>query len=108
MFCNNFGVAVAGAANFCSRCGNRILPTSASVSAMEASPRNLMDLLPGRLDKLLSELLEPGEKVHIKLKDAFVEDLICTNKRVLILKAGSITGQTFGSNVFQVPYHNIM
>lgn len=107
MFCNNCGTAVAGAANFCSRCGNRISPTSGSVPAMEASPRDLMDLLPGRLDKLLSELLEPDEKVHIKLKGAFVEALICTNKRVLILKAGFMTGQTFGSNVFQVPYRNI-
>lgn len=56
MLCNNCGAVVAGAANFCSRCGNRILPTSASVPAMEASPQNLMDLLPGRLVSGLPDL----------------------------------------------------
>jgi hypothetical protein len=56
---------------------------------------------------VLSEVLEANETVHIKLKGAFKEALVCTNKRVLILKTGFMTGQTFGSNVFQSSYRNI-
>lgn len=52
-------------------------------------------------------MLEPSERVFVKLKGAFKEALICTDKRVLILKVGFMTGQTFGSNVFQCPYRNI-
>jgi hypothetical protein len=107
VFCNKCGTAVADTVNFCSQCGNRFSPTDADVTAQGAPPPNLIDQLPGRLEKLLSEMLEPNETVHIKLKVAFDEALVCTNKRVLILKAGFMTGQTFGSNVFQVPYRNI-
>ena len=118
MFCRNCGVQIDSSGQFCGSCGNRISPTNAGVAAPGAphcvgaekdySPSgNLINQLPGRLEKLLSELLEPNEIVHIKLKGAFAEALVCTNKRVLILKAGFMTGQTFGSNVFQVPYRNI-
>jgi hypothetical protein len=74
---------------------------------MESGPSNLRDQLPGRLEKVLSEVLERDETVQVKLKGAFKEALVCTSKRVLILKAGFMTGQIFGSNIFQVPYRNI-
>jgi len=59
------------------------------------------------LEKVLFEVIEPNETILIKLKGAFKEALVCTDKRVLILKAGLMTGQTFGSNIFQSPYRNI-
>jgi TonB family protein len=99
------GTSNADSNRFCGQCGNDVSPTTVGVTA--PGPPDLIDQLPRRLDTLLSELLEPNETVHIKLKGAFKEVLVCTNKRVLILKAGFMTGQTFGSNVFQVPYHKI-
>jgi hypothetical protein len=33
--------------------------------------------------------------------------LICTDRRILIIKAGFATGATFGSNIFQLPYSSI-
>lgn len=107
MFCTKCGTPITGTANFCGQCGNPMSPSSAGVATPAPPSANLIDELPGRLEKALSELLEPNETVHIKLKGAFKEALVCTNKRVLILKAGFMAGQTFGSNVFQSPYRNI-
>jgi hypothetical protein len=70
-------------------------------------PQDLIDGLPGGLDKKLRELLIAGESVEIQLKGAWKEALVCTDRRVLILKSGFMTGQTFGSNAFQVPYTNV-
>ena len=67
----------------------------------------LIEPLPDKLEQSLKEALQPDETIHIKIKGAFKEGLICTNKRVLILKTGFMTGQTFGSNTFQSPYGNI-
>lgn len=107
MFCTKCGTPVAGVTNFCANCGNPMSVANADSTNLAAPPSNLIDQLPGRLEKLLSEILEPNETVFIKLNGAFTEGLICTNKRVLILKAGFMTGQTFGSNMFQSPYRNI-
>jgi hypothetical protein len=107
MFCTKCGTPVAGATNFCANCGNPMSIEHADSTSLAAPLSNLIDQLPGRLEKLLSEILEPNETVLIKLKGAFKEGLICTDKRVLILKAGFMTGQTFGSNMFQTPYRNI-
>jgi Short C-terminal domain/Bacterial PH domain len=67
----------------------------------------LVEELPGRLEKELQRILLPDETVHIKIKGAFKEGLICTDSRVIILKGGFMTGQTLGTNTFQVPYQNI-
>jgi hypothetical protein len=107
MFCTKCGAPLTGATNFCGQCGNPIAGASGGATAQGPSPTGLIDKLPTRLEKALSELLEPSETIHIKLKGAFKEALVCTSKRVIILKAGFMTGQTFGSNVFQSPYRNI-
>jgi len=108
MFCTKCGVVLAGVTNFCGNCGNPVASTNAAQATAPASPAgNLVDKLPVRLEKALTELLETGENVRVKLKGAFKEALICTDERVLILKAGFMTGQFFGSNVFQSPYRNI-
>jgi hypothetical protein len=112
-FCPKCGAGLlADYAKFCNSCGVAIstkapAPEAATLTFLGAQPQNLIDQLPARLERLLAEMLGPDEIVHIKLKGAFKEALVCTNKRVLILKAGFMTGQTFGSNVFQVPYRNI-
>jgi len=45
--------------------------------------------------------------IRFQLKGAFKEALICTDSKVIIVKGGFMTGQVFGTNVFQMPYKNI-
>ncbi|TPI63953.1 SHOCT domain-containing protein [Mesorhizobium sp. B3-1-7] len=61
------------------------------------------DLAPVITGKL-KEVLRADEGVLVSLPGAFKEGLICTMSRCLIIKAGFMTGNTFGSNVFQLPY----
>ena len=82
-------------------------PVPSNPPAQNAASSGLKEALPRRLERILQEILQPDEIVHVKLKGAFKEALVCTDRRVLILKAGWMTGQTFGSNVFQVPYRNV-
>ncbi len=72
-----------------------------------AEEENLIEQLPDRIETALSKLLSPNEKVLVKLKGAFKEGLICTDSRVMIVKAGLMTGQMLGNEAFQVPYTNI-
>lgn len=67
----------------------------------------LLEALPDRLEGELHKVLSPGEAVLLKIKGAFKEGLVCTDRRVIILKSGFMTGQTFGNNVYQEPYSNI-
>lgn len=60
-----------------------------------------------KLEKHLKEVLQPNEKVFLKLQGAFKEGLICTDTRVLVLKTGYFTGNMFGANCFQLPYGSI-
>lgn len=53
------------------------------------------------------ENIPKGEEIIVALKGAFREYLICTNKRIYIVKKGFMTGNTFGSGNFQMPYSNI-
>jgi hypothetical protein len=69
--------------------------------------QELIEELPSSLEKHLAEQLAPGETVLLKLKGAFKEGLVCTDARVMILKAGFMAGQTFGKDVFQQNYRNI-
>lgn len=67
----------------------------------------MVEKLPGRLERRLKEMLRPDETVHIKLRGAFKEGLVCTNTRVIVLKGGFMTGQVFGTDTFQLPYSNV-
>ena len=60
-----------------------------------------------KLDRALSLALAPNEQVVVKLRGVYNEALVCTNIRVLILKAGWMTGQLFGTDMFQCPYPNV-
>jgi Bacterial PH domain len=102
-YCGQCGHLIAKTAPRCPGCGRP--PKMADTAA--PSPKHLVDLLPERLQTVLSEMLEPDEVVCVALKGAFKEALICTNKRVMILKTGIMTGHTFGSSVFQLPYRSI-
>jgi hypothetical protein len=74
---------------------------------MSADSASLIEELPDRLETELAKLLSPGETVVVKLKGAFKEGLVCTDRRVLIVKSGFMTGQLLGNDVFQEPYGNI-
>lgn len=63
--------------------------------------------LPGSLDRILQQNLQPNETVFVALQGVCLEALICTDRRVLIIKTGFDTGHIFGSNVFQLPYSAI-
>jgi hypothetical protein len=60
-----------------------------------------------KLDRALSLALAPNEQVVVKLPGTFKEALVCTSTRVIILKAGWMTGQWFGTDMFQCPYPNV-
>jgi hypothetical protein len=60
-----------------------------------------------KLDRALNLALAPNEQVVVKLRGVYQEALVCTNIRVIILKAGWMTGQWFGTDMFQCPYRNV-
>lgn len=70
-------------------------------------PSNLIEALPGRLEKALSGLTKGSEEVHVKLKGAFKEGLVVTSQRVIVVKGGWMAGQLFGTNVFQIPLSSV-
>lgn len=67
----------------------------------------LIHPIPPNIEKALAQLLASDETVYIKMKGAFKEVLVCTNKRVVILKTGFMTGQMFGLKQFQMPLEMI-
>ena len=67
----------------------------------------LVETLPPLLEVELRDLLEPDEQVLLKIKGAFKQALICTDRRAIILKGGMMSGQFFGTNCFQIAYPNI-
>ena len=67
----------------------------------------MLEPLPERLERALSHTLAPNEQVFIKLRGAFKEGLVCTSMRIIILKAGWMTGQLFGTGMLQCPYANV-
>jgi hypothetical protein len=85
----------------------KISQTEASGRKTFCMPASLIEELPGRIERALRTLLSEGEVVHVKLRGAFTEALVCTDRRVLIVKGGFMTGQIFGTNAFQLPYSNV-
>lgn len=100
---------ILAAAIKCKHCGS-MLNGSASAATQEVirSPvQELIERVPARLEKKLATLLQSGETVCVKLRGVVKEALVCTDRRVLILKTGFMAGHTFGTNVFQVAYRNV-
>jgi hypothetical protein len=60
-----------------------------------------------KLDRALTRALTPNEQVFVKLSGVYKEALVCTSSRVIILKAGWMTGQWFGTDMFHCPYRNV-
>lgn len=73
----------------------------------QAMSNTLLVQLTPKFEKAIADALEPGEEVLVKLSGAFKEALVCTDRRVMIVKMGWMTGNTFGSNVFQLPYEHV-
>lgn len=60
-----------------------------------------------KLERALNLALASNEQVVVKLRGVYKEALVCTDLRVLILKAGWMTGQLFGTGMFHCPYPNV-
>lgn len=73
------------------------------------SPANLdlHDRISGGLGRAIEKNLSAEERVIVQLKGAFSEVLLCTDRRVLIIKSGLMTDNLFGSNVYQLSYATI-
>jgi Short C-terminal domain len=67
----------------------------------------MIEPIPNGLEVALRQALSPGEQVFVKLRGTYKEALVCTSTRVIILKAGWMTGQLFGTDMFQCPYPNV-
>ena len=67
----------------------------------------MIEQIADKLERALSAAFTPSEQVFIKLRCTFKEALVCTSTRVIILKAGWMTGQIFGTDMFQCPYANV-
>jgi hypothetical protein len=67
----------------------------------------MIEQIADKLERALSAALTPTEQVFIKLKGTFKEALVCTSTRIIILKAGWMTGQILGTDMFQCPYSNV-
>lgn len=114
MFCSDCGTNLPGSPKFCPECGTAVHPGIAKTTKTadvgpisEPSDQHLKETLPRKLEKALAQTLMPSEMVLLKIKGLFTEGLICTDKRVIILKGGFLAGQMFGTNLFQCAYRQI-
>jgi len=67
----------------------------------------MIEQIADKLERALGTALSPTEQVFIKLRGTFKEALVYTSTRVIILKAGWMTGQILGTDMFQCPYSNV-
>jgi hypothetical protein len=67
----------------------------------------MIEQIADKLERALGAALILTEQVFVKLHGAFKEALVCTSMRVMILKGGWMTGQIFGTDMFQCPYANV-
>ncbi len=56
---------------------------------------------------IAGQVIPHSEELYVALKGTFKEYLFCTDKMVYIHKTGFMTGHTFGSGGFKMPYANI-
>ncbi len=67
----------------------------------------MIEPIPEKLERALATSLHRNERVFVRLHGVYKEALVCTDSRVIILKAGWMTGQLFGTDMFQCPYQNV-
>jgi hypothetical protein len=70
-------------------------------------PTNLTEKVRRGLERLIRSVVSTNEGIEVKIRGRHKEVLVCTDTRVLICKSGLLTGNAFGSNVFQSTYENI-
>jgi hypothetical protein len=68
---------------------------------------SMKQALPPKLDELVRNNQMAGEEILLCIKGLQQEFLVCTDRRVMIVKSGFMTGNTFGSNLFQLSYANV-
>ena len=73
----------------------------------QKSNSQLIEPLPLALEAALRRQIGSDEAILVKLKGQHKEALICTDQKVYVMKAGFLTGNTFGANVFQLPLTNV-
>ena len=59
------------------------------------------------LQNIIDINISQDEKVELAIKGVFKEYLICTDKKVYIIKKGFMTGHFFGKGNFSIPYSKI-
>jgi hypothetical protein len=67
----------------------------------------MIEPIPDSLKAPLRQSLGSGEQVFVKLRGTYKEALACTSIRVIVIKAGWMTGQLFGTDIFQCPYSDV-
>jgi hypothetical protein len=74
-----------------------------------AAPEPLVEPLPGNLRKGLERNLQDGEAVAASARTSAGEAIVVTDRRVLVIKAGLITGAgLFGARTRSIPYSRIV
>lgn len=109
--CPRCGMPVANMALRCPKCKTSFDEAPVAYSYPPQSVNNngviVRDANFERIMQISQGIIPPGEAVHVALKGAFKEYLICTDSMVYIIKQGFMTGHTFGAGDFKMPYKNI-
>jgi PH (Pleckstrin Homology) domain-containing protein len=87
--------------------GAALAPPSYEGRTAGMADLDLIDWKLDRLDRILDKQLALDEHVLVRLRGDSNEALVCTDRRVLILKAGFVTGNWFRTSVWQAPYSHI-
>src|SRR5690348_11125853 len=73
----------------------------------ETTLAELLDKLNRKTRKLADETLAPGEQVRVVVAGASSQALIATDQRLVILKAGMMSGNAFGGNATSLNYPDV-
>jgi hypothetical protein len=73
-----------------------------------APKKTLVQKLPSRLAKEIGRIVPADEKILVQLCGSFQQALVCTDRRVILLKGGFMVGQMFGCNAFQLRHSAVM
>lgn len=65
----------------------------------------MVEPIPDRLERTLRQTMASGERVFVQLRGAFTEALVCTYKRVIILKDGWMTRAAFRHGHIGITLH---
>src|ERR1035437_1182830 len=90
--------------------GSGTTPVAAVHDSHQPRPykgRQMIEPISEKLERALVTSIHRNERVFVKLRGVYKEALVCTDSRVIILKAGWMTGQLFGTDMFQCPYRNV-